>query len=177
MTLRIKLMVFLRLDCITGTMAQSQKDVLVAYRRSIIESADAGDVFLDRLLTHLLANRCIQAEHIEVIKRQHVSRNRVGKLLDVLQLGGVKAFDELCNALDHFGTEHAMDLASTLRQVLKQKYIERQRCKFQFETYYQHVHYPLTVHNCVMIIIMPAFSHCWLMSSKLICFSFASGEY
>ncbi len=102
-------------------MDRLQKEVLSEYQDVILESADRDDVFLDHLLDRLIPRHCIQTQQREVIKRQTVARSRCSKLLEFLQLGGPRAFDELCNALESFGIEHKNDLATLMRQSLKQR--------------------------------------------------------
>jgi Caspase recruitment domain len=102
-------------------MDQMCEKVLLEHRQEFIRSADVDDVLLDFLLDHLISKNCIQADQKEFIKTERLSRNRCGKLLDFVSAEGPKAFDELCNALDAFGTDSKKRLACTFRQSLKMK--------------------------------------------------------
>jgi len=87
-----------------------------SHRKRIINSADADDVLLNRLLDHLLGVFCLQPDQKEVIKSQRTARERCGKLLDFVRTEGKGAFDELCNALEDFGTRDKKDLADSMRK-------------------------------------------------------------
>jgi len=94
------------------------REVLVEHRLALMEKADENDVLLNRLLDHLLAKRCLQSDHKQLIKGQALSRNRCGMLLDYIQFEGASAFDELCHALEAFGTDDKEQLACSLKQAL-----------------------------------------------------------
>src|SRR5664279_2939450 len=97
------------------------QEVLLEYRKDIVIKADPDDVFLGRLLDHLMSKRCIQVDQKERIKREIISKERCGKLLDFVSSEGHTAFLELCNALDEFGTNHSEQLADKMRKSLEVK--------------------------------------------------------
>jgi len=89
---------------------------LLLHRERILKSADADDVLLNRLLDHLLGALCLQHEQKEIIKRKDTARERCGKLLDFVHTEGKGAFDELCKALENFGTKDKKDLVDSMRE-------------------------------------------------------------
>jgi Caspase recruitment domain len=103
-------------------MDQLWKEVLREKRESIIQSADAENVFLNRLLDHLISKECIQQDQRELIMRKSSSRDRVGAMIDFLCSENERAFDELCNAIELFGNVAKQQLADSLRQSLMIKY-------------------------------------------------------
>ena len=102
-------------------MDEPWKEVLMEHHDAIVKCADPHDVILDHLLDHLRSKRCIQHDHSQLVKREPLLRARVGKLLDFVSSEGCKAFDELCNALEEFGTDDKKQLADTLRQSFQEK--------------------------------------------------------
>ena len=102
-------------------MDQLWRDVLTENRSTIVQSADIHDVFLDSLIDHLLSKSCIQVVHQEFIKRGNVSGDRIRKLLDFISSADKRAFDELCNGMEAFGTDDKKCLADSLRESLKCK--------------------------------------------------------
>jgi len=110
------------LSVVSGAMEQQLwKESLLLHRERIIESADIHDVLLNRLLDRLLAARCIQLDQKEIIKRKETARERCGTLLDFIHAEGKRAFNELCEALEKFGTEDKQDLVDSMRAFSLQK--------------------------------------------------------
>jgi hypothetical protein len=97
------------------------QQVLREQRVTILQSADGHDLFLDRLLDYLLSKGCIQPDQKELVKRKEVSKERMGTLLDFLSTEGPTAFDELCTAIENYGTVDKKNLANSLRQCMVQK--------------------------------------------------------
>jgi len=94
------------------------KDVLRDYRVYIVSSVEGDIVLLRRLLDYLQSKRCINLEQVETINAVETSRARFNKLIDFVSSGGGTAFDELCNGLREFNTNHAIHLADTLQHAL-----------------------------------------------------------
>jgi len=114
-------------------MEEPWKEVLLEYRHAIVNSADPHDVFLNYLIDHLLSKRCIQHDHSQLVKHERFPRARVGKLLDFVSSEGSQAFDELCNALEEFGTEYKKQLANTLRRSFGERNIVSGRPSYHFD--------------------------------------------
>jgi Caspase recruitment domain len=105
----------------TGLMDALYSEVLLEQRQAIVKSADPNDVLLNHLLNHLRSKRCLILSQEERIRSNVVSSDRIGCLLDFLSSEGQKAFDELCNALEDFGTEDKQKLSESLRQCFREK--------------------------------------------------------
>jgi len=100
---------------------ESWREVLKELKETIVQSADRDDVFLDRILDHLISTRCITEDQCEVVKRERYARSRINKLLQFISSEGHNAFNELCNALENLGTDDKKLLASRLRQAQQEK--------------------------------------------------------
>lgn len=103
------------------------KDALQEHYKDIVQLADHEDVFLDNLLDHMLSKRYLQLEQKELIKNEKSSSKRCRKFLDFLLKESRSPFDELCSALDTFGTESTNHLANLLRKSLIDK--QERECK------------------------------------------------
>ena len=95
--------------------------VLNEERSSIVDKAVASDAFVNRLLDHLLGKHCIQMLQKQEILTAAGSTDRCRKLLDFIYSTNQKTFDELCNAIEKFGTPDTKDLADCLRCSLETK--------------------------------------------------------
>lgn len=116
------------------------KDALQEHYEDIVKSADHDDVFLDNMLDHMLSKRCIQSEQKELIKSEKSSCKRCRKFLDFLQSEDRSAFDELCNALETFGTESKTHLANLLKKSLIEKQESECRTYNGMPTLFTHAH-------------------------------------
>jgi hypothetical protein len=101
-------------------MDQLWKNVLQENRKKLVLSADREDILLKSLLDYLMSEFCIQSDQEDCILRETSSSNRIRKLLDVVSYEGEKAFNELCNALETFGTDDKKSNACSMRQSLTQ---------------------------------------------------------
>ena len=95
--------------------------VLKEKRSSILDKADAGNVFLNKLLDHLLSKHCLQMHQQQKVLTERGSIDCCRKLLDFIYSADQKAFDELCNAIENFGTRDTKNLADMLRCSLATK--------------------------------------------------------
>jgi len=98
------------------SMSHSWRKVLSENRKDILQAADEHNVFLGRLLDRMISTQCIQREQKELIMNGTTARDRLSKLLDIVDTEGRTAFDELCNGLEEFGTEHQTRLAEHPQQ-------------------------------------------------------------
>jgi hypothetical protein len=96
-------------------------DVLLEHSEAVIKSADPHDILLNHLIICLRSKGCLNETHEQIIRSKIVSRDRVFCLLQILSAEGQKAFEELCNSLESFGTSDKEELADVLRKSFTKK--------------------------------------------------------
>jgi hypothetical protein len=102
-------------------MDQLYRDVLFEHSEAIIKLADPDDVLLNHLILHLRNKECLNEAQEQRIRSRTDLRGRIFYLLKFVSDEGQKAFEELCNSLEDFGTSDKKEVATSLRQSLRKK--------------------------------------------------------
>jgi hypothetical protein len=106
---------------LTGSMDRLYRDALLEQSEAIIESADSHDILLNHLISSLRSKNYLNEAQEQTVRSKNESRDRIFCLIQFLSTEGQKAFEELCNSLEAFGTDGKKELANLLRMSLRKK--------------------------------------------------------